>query len=517
MKFLRQLLVLSVCIAVTSSVQAQIEQLIRKDIEIKDDGVGHTLPIGAKGVLIHGPVKSDGEEDWRIRHLDVNLEEISSVSFVVPNKYKSIGHIRQGDNSRVYFLFMNTKSAYEVKIYDTEKRTLRTVSGTFPVKFKPSELKILNASLFLSGTAKKNEVLFRIDTRTGANKLVMLPGLGKELTILDVSPYEEKGQLAVSVRHGRSRKVIENTFEVCFYDEGGEKSRAPFRIQNEPMRTTLNAKVNWLGADHFLFSGSYSSDKNLASNGLYMAEFKEGEQVFIQYHNFQNMGNFLSYLPEKQKERAEKRVDKKKAKGKENAVAITVVTHPIFHHNDQYVLVAEAYFPTYTTYTTTTFINGQPTTQIHHVFNGYQYTHAVVLGLDRRGNKLWDHAFGMYLEQKPFSVRLNIVGVQTEEDIRLLYGNKATLKSLRIKNDNTVVEQDLGAVTLASENQELKKAGWVNTQFWYDTYFLVYGQQRIKGSEDGKSDKRSTVYFVSKVLVNAQDPPEKGMQLRDED
>lgn len=517
MKFFRPLLVFSLCLALASSVQAQIEQLIRKDLALKDDGVGRALTLSDKGVLMHGPVKRDGAEDWRIRHLDTNLEEIGSLSFAVPNKYKAIGHIRQEDNSRVYFLFMNAKSAYEIKIYNVEKRTLRTVSGTFPVKFKPKDLKILKASLFLSGTAKKKEVLFRLDTRTGTNKLVLLPGLGKQLTILDVSPYEEKGQVAVSVRHGKSRKVLENTFEVCFYDESGEKSRAPFRIQNEPMRTTLNAKVSWLGEDHFLFAGSYSADKNLAANGLYMAEFKKGEQIFIQYHNFQNMENFSSYLPEKQMERARKRVEKKKAKGKENAIAIAVITHPIFHHNEQYVLVAEAYYPTYTTYTTTTFVNGQPMTQFHQVFNGYQYTHAVVLGLDRSGNKLWDHAFGMYLDQKPYSLILNIVGVQTEEDIRLLYGNKATLKSLRIKNDNSVVEQDLGEVTLASENQELKRAGWVNSQFWYGTYFLVHGQQRIKGSEDGKSDKRSNVYFVSKVQVEAQDPPEEGMQEQNED
>lgn len=111
MKLSRQFLLFALLLHVATPLRAQIEQLIRKDIEIKDDGVGKTLPIGAKGVLIHGPVKSDGEEDWRIRHLDVNLEEISSVSFVVPNKYKSIGHSRKEDNSRVFFLFMNTKSA----------------------------------------------------------------------------------------------------------------------------------------------------------------------------------------------------------------------------------------------------------------------------------------------------------------------------------------------------------------------------------------------------------------------
>ncbi len=511
MKFPIHLMVFALLLVCGKSAQAQIEQVLRKDIEWKEDGLGRILPIGAKGVLIHGPAKDSKQDDWKIRHLNAEFEEIKTVTFEVPKNYKLVGTVPKADNSQVYFLLVEKKGAYLLKTFDVDKGVMKSVAGKFPMRFSPSELVLLNASLFVQGKAKKSEVLFRIDTHSGSNKLVILPGLGKDLSIQDVAPQEAQGVLAVSVRYGKSRKVIENTFEICFYDEQGEQLRRPFRIENEPMRTTLNAQVSWLGEDHFIFSGSYSSDKNFASNGLYMAEFKAGKQVFIKYHNFQNMENFSSYLPEKQKAKAEKRIEKRKAKGKENAISIAVITHPLFDYNGQYVLVAEAYHATHTTYTTTTFINGTPTTQYHTVFDGYQYTHAVVLGLDRTGNKLWDHSFEMRLVNKPFRPVLHIEGLQTEEDIRLLFANMSAIKSLLIKNDNSVVEQDLGKIDLVSDKQEVKRTSVTNAQYWYDDYFLVYGTQRIKGSEDGKSSKRTTVFFTSKVRVNATRLPEKAV------
>src|SRR5690606_31095835 len=110
----------------------------------------------------------------------------------------------------------------------------------------------------------------------------------------------------------------------------------------------------------------------------------------------------------------------------------------------RYVLVAEAYHATYYTHTYTTYVNGVNQTHYSRVFNGYKYTHAVVLGLDQFGKKLWDHCFEMDMEQQPFVVIKNVRGTISEKGIQLMYSDRANMHSLFIDRENRLIINDLG-------------------------------------------------------------------------
>src|SRR5688572_12654340 len=100
---------------------AQVTQVSRKEMEWDEEGVGNTIVIGDKGLLIHGDVNTDGDTyNWKITPLDVNLNEKTAVSFPVPNKYHHQGTCKSEDNKMVYFLFANKKGAFQLTSYNTE-------------------------------------------------------------------------------------------------------------------------------------------------------------------------------------------------------------------------------------------------------------------------------------------------------------------------------------------------------------------------------------------------------------
>jgi hypothetical protein len=354
---------------------------------------------------------------------------------------------------------------------------------------------------------KKKPVVATLDLASGTSKLLMLPGGGKNTRIKDIAVDHQQQVVAISVQHGPKRDLRKWVFEIALFNVKGNKLGSPIIIENELNRYTLDADITWMNKDEFLISGNYSTDGSMLSNGLFLAAFRNGRQVFIRYHNFADMPNFFQYLSKKRKAKAEKQVAKKKEKGKENAVRVHMTTHKISEFGGQYVVLGEAYYPTYRTEVMTSYVNGTPQTTTRQVFDGYQYTHATVLGLDKQGNKLWDHCFELEIPNRPYYVRQNIRGLATENEIRLFYPSGLNLKSMIIAKDNSFVEKNLGKLQTQRAGDKVKRDEFPDMKYWYQDYFLLSGSQRIKNAQDKSTAKNRRVFYLAKIKVDSQYDP----------
>jgi hypothetical protein len=135
--------------------------------------------------------------------------------------------------------------------------------------------------------------------------------------------------------------------------------------------------------------------------------------------------------------------------------------------------------------------------QTRRVFDGYQYSHAVVLAMDKDGNKVYDHCFPMWMGYKPYSVRRFLRLVVGENQLDMFFGNGASIKCMRI-TDNNLAERNLGEIEAVNESDKVRWTSMTQTSYWYDNYFISYGSQSIKNTEE-KGKKRRTVFFVSKM------------------
>ncbi len=476
---------------------AQIGQVLRKEIEMDEEGLGYTSVLGEFGVLTHGRVNIKGAPDeWQITHFNGNFEKRKETSFVIPDKHSFNGFVVSADNKKVYFIFRGSKYAFHICTYDVITGSTSTANGKFPPKFIGVEFKELNGNLFVKGYIKREQTLITINAETGQTNLARLPGLGQKLVILDIEPSSSVGLFAVSVRFGK--KIDMQEFHICFFDETGEKAKESVVFKNGINKFFVSASVTWTTKTDFYISGSYSVDKDYIANGLYLTEYKNDEQLFIQYYNFGDLKNFTSFLSKKKQDKINKKVVKKKEKGSEDLIESNVITHPIFKQDGELILIAESYFATYRTETTTTYVNGRPQTTTRQVFDGWQYSHATVLGIDNTGNKKWDHCFEMFLIYKPFSVIRNIRKATSGKEIKLLFSTGNIIKSLLVSKSE-VVEKEVVNLKTDVEGDKVKNTGETESQYWYDNYFICYGRQKIKNFENKSVDRKRIVYFLQKI------------------
>lgn len=501
---MKRMLLILLLVGASFASFAQITQEGRMEFETKEGGIGSTATLGDKGVLVFGPSERASDETWEITRYDVDFELVNKTASKYISRSSFIGHLFTNDGKEVLFVFAS-KSKIQVIRYTIE--TANTVTFEAKMKFNASNVYLLNNTLFLQGLIKKSHAIMALNLGTGISKMLILPGQIKTLRIKDVSVDEAQQLVAISVQYGSVRDIQKWQFEIAMYNDAGERVGDAVRVENELGKTTLDAAITWLGKDEFLLSGNYSADRNPLANGLYLASYSNGRQQFIRYHNFADMNNFFQYLKKgKAKERVEKKVAKKKEQGKENAIQVQMVTHSISEFAGQYVLLGEAYYPTYRTVVTTTYVNGSPQTTTRQVFDGYQYTHATILGMDKQGNKLWDHCFEIDIPQKPYYVRRNIRGIMTEKEFRLFYPAAANLKSMIISSDNSIVEKNLGKMQTNKAGDKVKREDLPAVQYWYNDYFLLSGIQRIKNAQE-KSKKTRTIYYLAKIKVDSEFNP----------
>ena len=139
--------------------------------------------------------------------------------------------------------------------------------------------------------------------------------------------------------------------------------------------------------------------------------------------------------------------------------------------------------------------------QSNTIFDGFQYTHAVVIGFDKKGNLLWDNSFEindvilMELEQL---VQVSV----TNDKIALLYVFDNNISSKTIKEDQVLEEKELTPIALKYEDDIIKSFDTkiYGLESWYENVFYTYGTQKVKNLRTNGVDIKREVFFINKVI-----------------
>lgn len=482
------------------SAQAQLTQLQRAELELNEYGIDHQLAVGRYGIVLFGELSSEAKYNYEITRYDTSFKKVASKQFAKHEKAYLVAKLVTPDGQTLHLLFQR-KKRLTIYSYNLSDGSLNSMGAKLLSSNFIDNAVLLGKHIYLVTMMKKLPLLSMIDLSTGKNTAVVIPIQTPLANIKSMVANHEKGLLTLTVQGGFSKRDVRKThFETYLYEAGETRPSTSVPIENEPGKYTIDAAVTWQGKETYLVTGSYSLDRDVAANGLYLALFEQGKQRWIRYHNFGDMPNFYTYLSKKQQAKAEKAVQKKKDKGKEDVIEVLVVSHEVERLANQYVLVAERYYPTYRQMMNTHFVNGQMQTQTVMVFDGYEYTHAVALGLDESGNKLWDHCFELENSDKPYTVVKNVRKLSSAHEVRFFFPSKTNFKAIRITGPSGISSRDLGSIMPENPEVKVRWSAGLSAQHWYDDYVLVSGLQRIKADEGRK--KRRTVFFLSKFQLN---------------
>ncbi len=480
---------------------AQINYENRLEFDLRDGyGSERIIEFGEEGFILFSKktelVERQRERKFDMYSTDLELENTKTLlvdrdyslyeSAVLDNRFFSFYKTRQGD----YIL-------HSIEAGSLEQTN---VSGKLSKKAIVKTMVVMGSYVYLHLIEKKSDYIFVINWRNGRSIETPIEIKGfknKNLKKIRLQVIEDTEEVLLFMRANRNKK--ESDVYVLQFDEEGKK-KGQFKLTESIEKNFSSISASPIDDDHYVFTGTYSTKGATTSQGLYFCEAEEGKVNYVEYYNFADLENFFKYLPKRKQEKIEKKKKRKKERGKELSYSYYIADHKIIELDDGYLFLGEAYYPTYRTETYTTYVNGQPVTRTRRVFDGYQYTHAILSKFDKYGEMVWDQIFEMWPSYKPFSVKRFISIADGDQDaLNLVFASRGRITSKSFDFDGEILADNTSEEIQTNYEGDKTKSSFTNINYWYDDYFIAYGSQTIKNKEDKKIKRKRKVYFITKI------------------
>jgi gamma-glutamylcyclotransferase (GGCT)/AIG2-like uncharacterized protein YtfP len=140
----------------------------------------------------------------------------------------------------------------------------------------------------------------------------------------------------------------------------------------------------------------------------------------------------------RREKRVKEKIERRRIKGKKIKFNYRVLVQELIPFGNQYILLGEAFYTHYT-------YPGNV-----QVFDGYQYTHAVVIGFDKNGKLMWDNSFEIN-DVKTYALEQYVKIYPQKEGIILLYLYENTIRSKIISGSDVLEGKSLDEMKLKFE------------------------------------------------------------------
>lgn len=499
---MKHLLLVLVLVVTGHCINAQSTFEKRLEFELKDGYESETvIEFGKNGFLLRSVSEEDMDDkyEWKFDRYDTDLELVRTVNIFLERRM----YINATYNTKTmsHMLFRDKSGRFNMVSVDASSLEITRVQGMLPKGFYPGNMVITGDFAYVLGRIKRSSCLLAMNWRTGETKVIPVNIAGykpKQLGFDHFEVLENTGEVFLFVK-ARIKKLYK-TYAVILGPNGEKKD--VFDLSGSLGRSTVKVTVSNTGDDRYIYTGTYSSTKanaSHASEGLFFCEVNEGKVNFANYYNFLDLKNFLSYLPDRKQEKIEKKKARKKKRGEEMKLNYLIAAHEVMVVDDGYLFLGEAYYPTYRTETTTTYVNGKPTTTTRSVFDGYQYTHAVLAKFSRKGDLVWDQSFEMWPYYKPFYAKKFISASISNEGIDMVFASYNRIISKSVGFDGAVLADSRSNELELSYEGDKARYTFTNLDYWYDNYFIAHGTQTIKNKTDDNVKRKRKVLFITKL------------------
>jgi hypothetical protein len=493
LKYVKSILLLF--LAITGGF-GQVDQLERYEIALgdKDENDPYQVTsLAEDGVLIYRRVFGKGQEDMlELIKIDTTLKE-NWRGYISTQKILRVSHVKSKDN----LVFILLKAGFTVS-GDFQVIAVNIQDGTYSVytiknliPFNPTDFVVTHQGVMIGGYFNYRPLVLFYSFRTQRAKI--LPGFYNERGELNQIKTNDNGtvDVIVSANNFERKKCL----WIRNYNEEGDLVKTTV-LEPEINKNLIFGRSVKRQNDEQVVAGVYGSKNAEYSRGIFVAEINPVGEYSINYYNFGDLQNFFSYMKAKRERRVKDRIERRKVKGKRIRFNYRFLVHEVVPYGDQYVMLGEAFYPRYT------YISGRGYGLLRdeRIFDGYQYTHAVVIGFDSQGKLKWDNSFEIN-DVKTMELQQFVKLSPTDSRIVLLYVYDNLIRSKIIK-DNQVVEgktenvikSGYKKVTLKENDIERSKL-----DYWYTEHFFASGIQLVKIPVSPKDAVYRRVFFINKL------------------
>ena len=423
---------------------------------------------------------------------DTSFRKVSSVDVVLPAKKSA--YLDYTSSSHQYNLVYQTSGTYSISIVSVADMKARTLQGKFPKNTAINSMRAVGDYVYMLGYIKDLPVLICHNATTNAvtfGKIIPLTKRNFSIVSFEVNEATEEVYLFTKDELKSDRLVK------MYVYKNGVKTFERMLVSSDAEKYIVSAFASRLHDNSFLISGTYgnTSRKSEVSVGIFVMKMSaDGKSDFVRYINYLEIQNFTSYLSQRKQGKIEKKQERKQSQNKELELNYLMVPHNIIEQDGNFVLVAEAYYPTFRQECQYMLGPNGQTMYCYPVFDGYQYTHFFLLGFNEQGEPLWSNAAPMEIENKPFYVK-RFLSINSKPDtaIQLGYSTWKDIFLYNFKDGENVGEEKISFV---NDDEKLIHSS-TQTRHWYGDVFLSYGIQKIKN----KDKERREVYFIEKLQI----------------
>ena len=490
--------------------QAQVIQTARYELQATGDGSEYKIiPWQEHGLLIYRRVESIDQNDilFFIK-LDTALHEewVNSVSV---SRQLSLVFAR-GHSSTAYILFKPRNSFGDFQLFslgqDSATSKLYTIKNIIP--FNPVMFEIGKNAVVIAGYYNYRPMAIHYSLETGQSKL--LPGFFNEPGELDQLTIQSDGviNVVISTRNGEKRLGL----TIMSYTPDGSTLMNTI-IQPPSDKNILFGRMVTLPNDSTVVAGVYGKNQEY-SRGIFIASIDPAGEYIVRYYNFADLKNFFRYLKVSRQNRIQERIERKRIKGKKPRFNYRIVVHEFVPYKNHYLLLGEAFYPVYKSagYTASrpyTYYFGRynmPSNnwQRDYVFDGYRYTHAVVLGIAKDGRLLWDNSFETK-DLKSYTLD-QYVHTLFGENLALFYSYNNKIYTKIIQGSQVVTPKNEEAIKSKFDADQVKRnsAGNHSLIYWYGKYLLSFGEQDLQNLTTPNVAFNRRVFYINKFTYREQ-------------
>lgn len=494
------LCVLALCL-VSGAVQAQV-QVFDNRLEIPWKGADYlpfVLPAEDEGLLVFREDRSAPGRDqrWQFVFYDTAFAQQWQAEATVDRRMTLVRY--EYTEQKLYMLFHDEVGdrLQILRIYPADGRVQRTEVGTLN-KLEINKFVILDDRIYLAGMLRNNPFVMEVDEEEGRSKVLPSAFGGKSPEILDIytSADAETINVVVQIDQQKRKAIVIRSYQ--------DDQHQDFMIQPDRDYDLLNGRLAFAEGGMRVAIGTYAFKNSSNSQGFYFARFEEGEQVSTRYHSFTGLDNFFSFMTDRNEERMKARVARRKSRGKDLKLEYRLLVHDLIQRDDHFVMVGEAYYPVYVSrqYQSTpySFYRRRPTIyqQPRLVFDGFRFTHAVIAGIDFKGDLLWDHAFELE-RVKTFKLAQQVRVTEDDKPLSLVYMLDDQVHYTTLQGEEVLISASEEKVSSGLEHDEVRRTESEKTAYWYGRYFLAYGYQKIRNKKDDGVDTNRKVFFINKL------------------
>ncbi len=461
--------------------------------------------LGTDGLLLYRRFTASRNKDQlEVTRIDTSFRQLWSGFIEIDNDMNLVDS--ETGPRFVFLLLRNRISAYaSFQILSIDKvngsNILYKVSSQIPMI--PMEFKVTGNTALIAGYFNQRPLVLHYDLLTRRTKI--LPGFFNtpgEITQLTV---DEQGFVEVifSMRMFEKKKEL----WVRTFDPAGNL------VQNTVLRASDRRNLIFgrsvvLGDGRKVVAGVYGNRFSAYSRGVFIASVPVDTDPEILYYNYSDLKYFFNYLKSGKQKRLKERIERKKVKGKEARFNYRLLVHELVPHDGQYLLLGEAFYPKYRYYTSSygggpyraPILFGMPLARSEPVFDGFQYTHAVILAIRPDGQLAWDNSFEID-GIKSFELE-QFVKLQTLSNrVVLLYMFGNEIRSKIIERDLMHEEKLYDPIQLKFQNDRLVPTGTEVSRldYWYGQTLYASGVQRIQNLRDNDVLTYRRVFFINKI------------------